>query len=271
MKKAALITVAILAAIPLTVGFALAGNGAPSGTHYNLNLLGKATCPGDDLTGTNRHTIMVKLNFSDPDANDILGDNPGNIVTLDKTNKLFLASGADFQVTDGNACDKGGAAFTMPANVATAWEVYLRELAKPGGTGHLTTCGIDAGLDGIAGTADDGVMCSSNNVLLVRNTGKISFRNVTDELTSMTIQVLTGYDDLGNPIYEEVTIPVFDSMLYQYFWDYDNNGLRPCLRLLPILSCRKESTLSQRLSILGIFCWQTSKKSPTCFPWRRRH
>jgi hypothetical protein len=204
-----------------------------SGTHYNLNLLGKTTCPGDDLKGTNRHTIMVKLYFSDDDPNNTVGDDPGNIASLDKTNKIFLAQG-EFQVLDGNACDGDGAKFQLPANgveSATTYEVFLRELGKPGGSGDLRTCGIDAGLDGIAGTADDEVVCSSENVVLVRNTGRSQWRNVTKELTTMVIQVdIDGDGDL-----ETLRIGIFDPALYEYFWDYDNNGLRLVqLRFYPI-------------------------------------
>ena len=54
----------ILIALGLAVGTAaaLADNGAPSGSHYNLNILGKRDCTPADLTGSNRHTIQVLLN-----------------------------------------------------------------------------------------------------------------------------------------------------------------------------------------------------------------
>ena len=241
MKK--LLTFTLVFALTLTFGYGAAladkpikddayvGNEAPSGYHYTLNLLGKTNCPGDDLKDSNRHTIMVKLVYMDPDANNVVGDDPGNIALLDKRNKIFLAPGTDFEVTDGNACDRDGAAFTLPSDVATAWEVYIRELAKPNGTGDIRTCGIDEGPDGIAGTADDEVVCSSDNVLLMRETGKSKFRNVTKELTTMTVMV----QDPFSLEWSEVDINLFDPMLYQYFWDYDNNGLRLVqLRFYPL-------------------------------------
>lgn len=240
MKK--LLTFALVFALAITLGYGMAladkpkkddnyvGNEAPSGSHYTLNLLGKENCPGDDLIDSNRHTIMVKLNFSDGDANNKVGDDPGNIVSLDKKNKIFLAPGEYFEVTDGNACDGDGAGFTLPSDVATAWEVYVRELGKPGGEGDIRTCGIDAGEDGVIGNSDDEVVCSSENVVLVRDTGKSKFRNVTKELTTMEILVPDG---LGG--YNEVTMNIFDPTLYQYFWDYDNNGLRLVqLRFYPV-------------------------------------
>ena len=88
------------------------GNGGLSGSHYNLNILGKDNCAGDDLEGSNRHTIQVLLNFKDATPTDL------STATLDKRNKIFLQEG-DFQVIDGNACDNDGALFQLPANPFT--------------------------------------------------------------------------------------------------------------------------------------------------------
>jgi hypothetical protein len=229
-------------AVPAYAGNNLSGNGLPNGAHYNLNLLGKETCPGDDLKGSNRHTIMVKLNFSDTNPNNIVGDNPGNIATLDKTNKISLYKG-DFTVLDGNACDGDGAAFQLPANGTPApgrdgvlgtaddvltgavYEIFARELGKPqppGTQSFITTCGIDEGPDLIIGTADDEVVCSSENVILFRDKGQPKAQNVTMQLTTMVIQA----DLNGDGALETTRIGIFDPLLYQYFWDYDNNGLR---------------------------------------------
>jgi hypothetical protein len=199
-----------------------------SGPHYNLNLLGKDKCPGDDLKGTSRHTIMVLLNFSDAsEPNSIVGDGDVLYADLDKRNKIFLAPGPYFQVTDGNACDKDGAAFTLPDSIASAWDIYVRELGKPGGTGSITTCGVAAGEDGVIGNQDDEVVCSSESVDLIRKAGRPVWKNVTKDLTTIDYQTLVGYDAVTNePIYVDDTVALFDAAFYQYFWDYDNNGLR---------------------------------------------
>ncbi len=230
MKRTILVGVFIMLAVPLTTVtiFAQTGNGAPNGAHFNLNLLGKTNCPGDDLRDSNRHTIMVLLRFSDPDADPILGNDPGNFASLDKRNKIFLGPGSDFQVIDGNACDRDGASFTLPEDIASNWMIYIRELGQPGGTGDITTCGIGAGADGILDTADDEVVCSSSSVELERSKGKgpSKFRNVTTELTTVSYQVPI-LDGDGNVIgYADDTASLFEDDFYQYFWDYDNNGLR---------------------------------------------
>jgi hypothetical protein len=196
----------ITAAIALaacTSAPAFAGNGLDvNGGHYNLNIIGKADCAPVPLTGTNRHVIQVLLNFNDGSQNGQAA------ATLDRKNKIFLSPG-DFQVTDGNACDKDGAAFTLPAG---GYSVWARALAKPGGTATITLCAVDT--LGTVDTTDDVTVCNTapDIVSLERKSGQPVFSNVTKELTNLTI---------GN-----TTSNLFDAPYYGYFWDYDNNGLR---------------------------------------------
>ena len=236
--------VLVLAALVagVTPGLAETGNGAPNGAHYNLNLLGKDTCPGDDLKGTNRHTIMVKLNFSDATPTTT------STATLDRTNKIFLTQtpldvtkfNDKFAVIDGNACDGDGALFMLPSNpfscgtcvgctnttdpVCTAVDadltfqeylVFIRELGKPGGTGSLTSCRLDTSV------TPNETICSTESVLLSRTTGKSTFRDVTKELTTLCLNT----DPLNAKVCD-VRLGIFDGTGFQFFWDFDNNGLR---------------------------------------------
>src|SRR5215210_2597709 len=82
-----LMTAAALLAVSAAPALAQTGNGAPSGDHYNLNILGKESCSPNDLTGSNRHTIQVLLYHSDVTTTGQLA------TTLDKTNKIFLQEG----------------------------------------------------------------------------------------------------------------------------------------------------------------------------------
>jgi hypothetical protein len=199
------------------------GNGSSTGSHYNLNILGKDNCSGDDLTGSNRHSIQVLLDYSDGDGGywDYSTDPatwvPSYEVDLDRRNKIFLAEGTDFDVLDGNACDSDGAKIELPGS--TGYGVYVRELGTPGGWGDMTTCGVVAGDDGVAGTADDEVVCSTENVVLNRTKGRSTFRDVTTELTTMLLD--TDGDGRGDTRYD-----IFDSELEETFWDFDNHGLR---------------------------------------------
>jgi hypothetical protein len=207
------LVVALAVAMPV---FAQTGNGAPSGPHYNLNIIGKDNCPGDDLKGGDRHTIFVPL---------------------EGKSQIFLQEG-DFQVLDGNACDEGGAKFQLPANPFTCPEddpeclntdptfqeylVYARALGKPDGQAKITTCATD--------TDTGEIVCSTENVVLVRSKGKSSFRNVTKELTTLCLDT----DDPPDGVCD-VRVGLFEDGFEGFFWDFDNDGLRLAqLRFYPI-------------------------------------
>jgi hypothetical protein len=216
--------VTITAAV-LCLGATLAqatGNGAPNGGHYNLNILGKDNCSGDDLTGSERHTIQVLL-VGGQNAGDLNGTLAS---ALDKRNKIFLVTSedtvgdSDFHVLDGNACDGNGALFALPRNVSTAWTVWARAGGKPGGTATMTTCATDP-------TTQE-IVCSTENVVLLREKGGQKFTNVTKQLTTVC------WDTNGDGVCD-VRVPLFDPRLVDYFWNYDNNGLRLAqLRFYPL-------------------------------------
>jgi hypothetical protein len=208
-----------LAAIP---ALAQTGNGAPNGSHYNLNIIGMADCKSAAMTDSNRHTIFVLLNYSDATPTD-----PTAIAQLSKKNKIFLQEGS-FQVIDGNACD--GAVFQLPQNDCTSWgttgvpasgctyDVFVRGLGSPQNDpyANMTTCRID---NDPASPTYNTYQCSTETVTVDRNKGKSTFENVTRELTSLCLD--TNADTVC-----DTRVQLFTSEFYQYFWDYDNHGLR---------------------------------------------
>jgi hypothetical protein len=244
MKRLSFLALGFVVALAGPAYAQLRGNGMPSGPHYNLNIHAHENCPGDALKGGNRHTIFVKLGYSDANPDNVVGNDGGNIKDFVRINKIFLYPG-DFQVLDGNACDSDGAAFQLPRNGTPAagldgvlgtaddvlngavYEIYLRELGKPQGNPNdqsfLTTCGISAGEDGISDNTDDEIVCSSEQVVMFRDKGQPKAQNVTMQLTTLVVQVDTDADGIADTT---TRIPIFDPLLYQYFWDYDNNGLR---------------------------------------------
>ncbi len=203
-------TLIALATLVVAAGqaFAQTGNGAPSGAHYNLNILGKEQCPTDPMTGTDGHVIFVLLNGGDS-ATSLNGKIASNI---SKVNKIYLTPAPDnttVAVLDGNACDSDGALFELP-NPSAGYTIWARALAKPNGSADMTTCATDP-------TTGE-VVCSTLNVLLTRNAGQSKFTNVTTELTTLTyIDPTTG---------ATITVSLFDPSLQDYFWNYQNNGLR---------------------------------------------
>jgi hypothetical protein len=169
-----------------------AGNGAPSGAHYSLNIIGVAKNKSPNLSGGDGHRIFVPLSGS---------------------TRINLTEG-DFAVLDANATD-GSGSFQLPSPDAdgdgvTSYSVYARALGAPGGSSITTTCATDP-------TTGE-VVCSNETMVLVRSTGGSKFTNVSKAL----LYVLADIDGDG----DVDKVPLFDDRLQEYFWQYDNNGLR---------------------------------------------
>ena len=185
----------------LAVRKAKTGNGGPSGAHYNLNIIGVPRAKSADMTGNSGHRIFVSLRGR---------------------TKIMLAEG-EFQVLDANGTD-GEASFQLPSpdpdnDGVTEYSVYARALGKPGGSSTTTTCATEVE------TGDE--YCSIYSMVAIRDKGKSTFDNVSREL----LYVYADIDGDG----DVERYPLFDDALQDYFWDYDNNGLRLLqLRFYPI-------------------------------------
>ena len=202
MKKiftfAAVLTVAalVLGAFDVTA----TGNGAPSGPHYNLNIIGVPKNKTADMTDTSGHSLFVKL---------------------DGNTKILLQKGDDFRVIDRNGTD-GTATFQLPDPVSTcttdaegitttcttAYSVFARAPGNSGGDAKLTTCATDPAT---------GEKVCSMQILEIKQSSK--FQNVTKYL--LFVYWDTDEDGIANNL-----IPIFDSRLEDYYWSYDNNGLK---------------------------------------------
>lgn len=169
---------------------ALAGNGAPSGKHFSLNLIGVPKNKTATITSGNRIFLP-----------------------LEGTAKVNLSQG-DFQVLDANGTD-GVAAFQLPAPDAdgdgvTSYSVFARALGKPNGSIKANTCASDV----VSGE----LVCSLETLVQIRNKGKSTFSNVSRELLSISADID------GDGTVERV--PLFDSRLQDFFWSLDNQGLK---------------------------------------------
>jgi len=176
------------------------GNGAPTGPHFDLNIHGVAN--GQGFNGNNQSNIFVPL----------VGKCQINLVQ---------AASADFQVTQPDCVNNPPAAFELPApcsisattglctSTTTTYSVWARALGKPGGTSSTTTCATDT-----TGT----LVCSLQAFvsLAVRKSGKSTFSDVSSDLLFLTTCV-NG---------KSVSTPLFSQNYQNYFWSYDNQGLR---------------------------------------------
>jgi len=263
MKKLIVITLALVLVLSLVIGSGVAvadkpqddegvynGNGAPSGEHVTLNIIGvqnpktqPMTYSADDPSG--RSTIFVKLSG---------------------TTRIYLYDGGDiddlanwkdaFAVLDANGTD-GRAEFQLGnpdydayviggdmtgVDTVCDYLIVARPLGKPDGYTTMTTCAelTASALFGMLPASDrkeinnaidtvTGAYISVQPVpaeFTFRHKGKESFENVTAYLTSIVFQV-TLYDEEDNVIgVYYVRVPIFDDMLENEYWKYDNNGLK---------------------------------------------
>lgn len=198
------------------------GSGCPSGAHYNLNIIGVQNKKSADMDVEGGHVIFVMLGDED----------------VKKNTKIKLAEGDEFLVLDKNGTD-GTAEFQLPnpdpdGDGTTVYSVFACPRGKPNGKAKVTTAATDPGMDGIFGTADDETVFSVCTLEVERTNGRQKFENVSKELLYIYAYVVVGMTDPDGipdsgdeePIYEFMRVSLFSEYLQDYFWSYDNNGLK---------------------------------------------
>lgn len=216
---AALATMTVGALIgPATAGVGETGNGAPSGSHYTLNVIGVDKDKTADMTGNDGRRIFVGLGANGRPA----------------TTKILLSEG-DFGVLDANGTD-GQAEFELPnpdenADGKTEYSVFVRALGKPGGKATMQSCYDDpaSGETWCAVDYDGGV-----EPVTVERTkrGVEKFVNVSQDL--LYVDACVAYDSTSGECTRWDQLPLFSDANgnqdvdddEQYFWDYSNEGLR---------------------------------------------
>ena len=197
-------TLGILALLALLVpAFAFPATAVdplPTGEHFTLNVLGKEKV-GLGIGGKVGGSTMM--------------------VPLYGLCRINLSEG-NFQVLDKDCVNDGVSAFQLPNpdpedDGVSEYAIFVRPLGKPGGSATFTTC-----------LEDDGEKwCSTENVFVARAAGYSPSTDVSREMLTVC------YDRDGDGTYEREQI--FDDENKDYFWQYDNNGLRLAqLRFYPM-------------------------------------
>jgi hypothetical protein len=207
-------------------GTAATGNGAPSGSHYTLNIIGVPQGKTADMTGNNGSRIFVLLNGGE-DATSLNGKAYSD---LNKVNTIGLVPapvGESFQVLDANATDSTGALFQLPLDVSSSWTVWARALGTPGGSAIQTTCAASSFIDTVTGE----IFCSGDSALYYRTKGKSTFSDVTSQLLFLNVTIDSTVNPqlaacLGVVGTQTVNVSLFNSCFQNYFWNYNNNGLK---------------------------------------------
>jgi hypothetical protein len=242
MKKLIAIVLAVSLVLTLVLGSGIAladkdvtGNGAPSGPHYNLNIIGVQNPKTADMDGSNGHVIFVALSGK---------------------SKINLVEGDDYAVLDANGTDSNGAILQLPdpgldpylvggdmtgVDTMSDYSVFVRPLGKPGGWATITTCAdlVDSDFAGLLSgkflrtlnrAGYFGGYASVEQVgqdITLRTTGKDKkgFQNVTAELLTIVFKVEVELAD-GSVIVEYVRVPIFDDIIENEYWEYDNHKLK---------------------------------------------
>jgi len=241
MKKLAGIILAMVLVLTLGSTSVLAsqdvtGNGAPSGEHYNLNIIGVQNPKTADMDGSNGHVIFVPLQGKA------------------KIELIEAPEGESYAILDANGTD-GPAILQLPdpgldpyvvgdegeADTMSDYSVFVRPLGKPNVWATITTCAdlvdstfaslLPGKLVSILNRAGEfGGYASVEQVgqeITLRTTGKKTFQNVTAELLTIVFKVEVDLDNDG--IVDEIVyvrVPIFDDIIEKEYWEYDNNGLK---------------------------------------------
>lgn len=137
-------------------------------------------------------------------------------VRLDGRTKIMLTEG-DYDVIDSDGTD-GEASFQLPnpdpdGDGVTTYRVLARALGKPSGYAEIKTCAEDATGQLWCSTYSDILMCDSGG-----KGNKPRWQNTSRSMLYLQIDIdLDGKEEL---------VPLFDDSLEDYYWQYDNNGLR---------------------------------------------
>ena len=190
------------------------GNGAPSGHHYTLNLLGKDWEKDEDTSvyDNNGHRIFVRL---DGKTRIDLTEGDFDVIDADGTDRH-----AAFQLPEPDTVvDDGGTPYDPSDDTVTSakYYVYIRVLGKPEGWADM-----------YSGFTDEyGEDWISLEVIELRQTGGKVNRESPPKFVDVTKELTTIYVDItDDDVYNPQRYGLFDNELWEYFWEYDNHGLK---------------------------------------------
>jgi hypothetical protein len=232
---------------------ALGNNFPQPGFDFKVNIIGVPKDKKVAMDGDNGRRIFVRLQsdnvVTDPGGkNNHLakggGDDQNHIYLCNSTNDEGDSSDPrctaygnpdNWGVIDANATDGDGALLAVPdpcaGNISTdgctpRYSVWAR--ARAGDNATVTTCADeDAIYDGTKDT-----WCGSNGITLYPTKGRKAV-DVSDNLLRMTITVdgatdpqLAACIGISTTTSTTLNVYLFDRCFQDYFWNYDNNGLK---------------------------------------------
>ena len=201
-----------------------------SGAHWNLIVVGvPKDKPIPSMDNGGRHTIFVPLDSGEDVTRKVKIYYERNLANPDK-----------FNVSDGNATDDNQATIQVPYEFCsdeaagctelTSFDVYAVGLGKPNGDAIITVdCTYSKDVVDSAGTeCEDTVHMGSIQIKRSHgNKNKPVRENITDlfRVTGCLDTDASGACDDGDVQFDDLWIFNVRELL-EYYWDYDNNGLK---------------------------------------------
>jgi len=251
MKKTVIAGFVIVMVVGLGTAFANPEGTPDADRIFKFNIIGVSN-PKNDMDQGAGGVIFVNLNGLSKislvcsDDADVRGLYPGleagefDILNKDATDSdpEDPNSGAILALPDPNL-DPYVVGEKGDADVWSAYSIYVRPLGRQGGYATITTCAdvlegplaawLDRGDIRILNRAGAfGGYASIEQVgqsITERPQGKSVFTNVTAQLLTIVLKIEIIVDAVVvDTIY--VRIPIFDDMLENEYWEYDNNGLK---------------------------------------------
>lgn len=217
-----------------------------TGNHFTLNIIGVKNAKTADMDSETGKGSSIFVNLT--------GHTKIGLVESGSADAPAVAAD-EFAVLDKNGTDGDGALFALPdpdldpyvvdqdmtgVDTVSDYSIYVRPLGKPFGQATITTCAdvLETPLADFLAAADVKVLNAAGAFggsasieqvgtdITFRDKGKTSFTNVTAELTTivLAIEILDEYGEVVDTVYAR--IPIFDDMLENEYWDYDNDGLK---------------------------------------------
>ena len=224
MKRTGICFCLMLALVLSIPAYAQVGKGL-SGAHWNLNLIGvpkNKTVPS--MTDSSRHTIFVPLQ-SGSDVN--------------RQVKINYVRGEDFRVLDGNATDDNEATIQVPYQFCEdlttgceellSFDVYAVGLGKPNGSAIVQAeCTYSVDVVPPDTTCTDTLLMGSFEIKRTNDGSNKPHRvDITDIFRATGCLDLNANDACDTGDLQFSNIWIFNiPQLQDYFWDYDNNGLK---------------------------------------------
>lgn len=246
--------VVALAAAP-GIGDGIVDGQVLKGQHFSLNIIGVDNPKNANMDDNGGGVIFVdlegksKIELVESGTDDAPGTEPDDFAVLDKN--ATDGSSAVLALPDPDLDPYVVGEETEETDTITAYSVFVRPLGSPKDTPYaeITTCAdvVESNLESFLSAADvkvlnkaadlGGVCSIESTGQLIREKGKSIFTNQTAALLTIVLKVevylLEDVDDdpatpdelvLDSTIY--VRVPIFNDMLENEYWEYDNNNLK---------------------------------------------